>query len=414
VSPLRGPLASRNYRLLVACDVTSMLGSSMAMVAIPFAVLGIGGSAADVGYVLVAGLVPMVALLLLGGVLADRFPRHQVMVLANVGQAVAQAGFAVLVLTGHARLWEMMALNAARSCAFGFYMPAAQGLLPQTVPAGQLAAANAGRRLGLNGAQIAGAALGGIVVGLAGPGWGLAADAASYVIAGATRAGMRFPRLPPVAGTSMLQELREGWRAFTARRWLWTVVVQFSLVNAIFAGAIGVLGPVVADHHLGGARSWGIILAAEAAGAVLGATVMVRYRPARLVLAASLAVPALALPLLALAVPLSVPLIAAAALVAGIATEVFEVNWITAMQQQIPAALLSRVSAYDILGSMGLSPVGTIAAGPLAIAIGATAVLAGGAGLIVAASLAILCVPEVRRLRRHAPAPSAEPIASPH
>jgi hypothetical protein len=101
-----------------------------------------------------------------------------------------------------------MALNAARSCAFGFYMPAAQGLLPQTVTADQLASANAGRRLGLNGAQIAGAALGGIVVGLAGPGWGLVADAASYVLAGAMRAGMRFSRLPPMASTSMLQELR--------------------------------------------------------------------------------------------------------------------------------------------------------------------------------------------------------------
>jgi hypothetical protein len=227
------------------------------------------------------------------------------------------------------------------------------------------------------------------------------------------RAGMRFPRRPAMAGTSMLQELREGWRAFTSRRWLWTVVVQFSLVNAIFAGALGVLGPVIADDHLGGARSWGLILAAEAAGAVLGATIMVRYRPARLLLAASLAVPALALPLLALAVPLSVPVIAAAALVAGVAAEVFEVNWITAMQQQIPAALLSRVSAYDILGSIGLSPVGTILAGPLAIAIGVTAVLAGGGGIIVASTLALLCVPEVRRLRRHAPAATPAPAPSP-
>jgi hypothetical protein len=140
---------------------------------------------------------------------------------------------------------------------------------------------------------------------------------------------------------------------------------------------------------------------------------MVRYRPARLLLAASLAVPALALPLLALAVPLSVPVIAAAALVAGVAAEVFEVNWITAMQQQIPAALLSRVSAYDILGSIGLSPVGTILAGPLAIAIGVTAVLAGGGGIIVASTLALLCVPEVRRLPRHAPAATPAPAPSP-
>ncbi len=106
-------------------------------------------------------------------------------------------------------------------------------------------------------------------------------------------------------------------------------------------------------------------------------------------------------PLLALAIPLSVPVIAAAALLAGIGSEVFEINWVTAMQQQVPASLLSRVSAYDILGSVALSPVGTILAGPLAIVIGITAVLAGGGGIVVAASLAILLVPEVRRLRRH-------------
>src|ERR671939_311045 len=143
-----GPLAQRNFRLLVGCDVTSMVGTAMAAVAVPFAVLASGGSVSDVGYVAAAGLVPTIAFLLFGGVLADRLPRQQVMVAANIGQGLAQGGFALLVLMGEARLWEMMLLTAARGCAFGFYMPAAQGLLPQTVGADQLAPANAVRRLG--------------------------------------------------------------------------------------------------------------------------------------------------------------------------------------------------------------------------------------------------------------------------
>jgi hypothetical protein len=311
--------------------------------------------------------------------------------------------FAALVLTGHARLWEMIVLAAARGGASGFYLPAAQGLLPQTVTPDQLASANAIQRLGFNSAQIAGAALGGVVVGLVGPGWGLVADSASFVVASALRAGMRLGKLPPSSRSGIWSELVAGWREFRSRRWLWTQVVLVGLVNAVFQGGFLVLGPVVADHRLGGAASWGLIMAAFSAGAVAGAAIMVRYRPARLLFAASLALPAMAAPLLALAVPLSTWLVVVAALAAGAGTEMYEVNWSTAMQEQIPAELLSRVSSYDFLGSYALSPIGTIAAGPVTVLVGLTAALAGGGILIVASSVCVLCVAEVRHLTRRPP-----------
>lgn len=408
-----GPLAQRNFRLLVGCDVTSMVGTAMAAVAVPFAVLAGGGSVSDIGYVAAAGLVPTVVFLLFGGVVADRLPRQQVMVVANVGQGLAQGVFALLVLAGSAHLWEMMLLSAARGCAFGFYMPASQGLLPQTVAPDQLATANAMRRLGLNGAQIGGAALGGLVVAAAGPGWGLVADAASYGLAALMRVGMRFGTLPPMVRTGIVRELHDGWRAFTLRRWLWVIVIQFGLVNAIFFGAFNVLGPALAKTELGGARSWGLILAAASAGTVGGAAVMLRYRPKRLLRSASLAVPSLALPLLALAVPTGVTLIALAALLYGAGGEVFEVNWSVALQEQIPRDLLSRVSAYDALGSIALTPIGTALAGPIALALGTRTTLAGAGIIIIASAAAVLCVPEVRSLtRRVGPAPGAGPASS--
>jgi predicted MFS family arabinose efflux permease len=279
------------------------------------------------------------------------------------------------------------------------------------VPARHLSSANAIARLGINSAQIAGAALGGVVTGLLGPGWALAADSASFAVAAALRAGMRLGAPPPADRAGFLSELRDGWQAFTARRWLWAIVVQFGLVNAVFTGAFSVLGPVVADQRLGGAASWGAIAAAEAAGSVAGAALMVRWRPAWLLRAASLAVPLLALPLLALAVPLPTAVIAAAAFACGAGGEIFAVNWSTAMQQQIPADLLSRVSAYDALGSYALSPAGTAAAGPIAAAIGLTAALAGGGVLIVASAVCVLSVSEVRHLTRHAPQPEKLPSA---
>ena len=124
----QGPLLSRNFRLLLACNVISVAGTAVALVAIPFAVLAIGGSAADVGYVAAAVMVPAL-ILPLGGVVADRLPRHQVMMAANALQALAQGAAAVLVLTGQAQVWELVVLAAARGVGYAFCFPAAEGLL---------------------------------------------------------------------------------------------------------------------------------------------------------------------------------------------------------------------------------------------------------------------------------------------
>ncbi|HMH92576.1 MAG TPA: MFS transporter, partial [Streptosporangiaceae bacterium] len=332
-----GPLRSRNFQLLLACDVISLAGTSIAYVAIPFAVLSIRGSGSDVGYVATAGLLPLVVFLLLGGVVADRLPRHQVMVAADLLQGAAQAASAVLVLTGTARVWELLACAALRGTGLGFYYPASAGLLPQTIPDGQRAQAVAIDRVGRNGANIAGAALGGILVGLAGPGWGLAADAASFGAAALLRVGMRLPaRLPPAEPASILRELREGWREFASRRWLWSIVLQFAGLTAVTSATISVLGPVVADRSLGGARTWGFLLAAYGAGSVIGGLAMIRFRPSRMLLAATIGVLVLPLLIFALAVPLAVPLIIATALIIGAGGELFSVSWVTTMQQEIP------------------------------------------------------------------------------
>jgi len=397
-----GPLRSRNFRLLLACNVISVTGTAVALVAVPFAVLAIGGSAADVGYVAAAVMVPAL-LLPLGGVVGDRLPRHQVMVAANVLQALAQAVAAVLVLTGRARVWELVVLAAARGVGYAFYFPAAEGLLPQTVPVDQRAAANAMDRIGRNASQIGGSALGGVLVAVAGPGWGLAVDAATFTAAAVLRAGMRFPDLPPVPKTAMLRDLREGWRDFISRRWLWPIVLAFGLIVAISTAATSVLGPVVAHAQFGGAGSWGLILAAYAAGAVLGGMVMLRFRPRRMLLAAMLSVPAFSVFLFALAVPVPVAWVAAAALLAGGCVEVFMVNWATTLQQEIPPAMLSRLSSYDLLGSFALAPIGAAAAGPAASAFGTPAVLAAGGILIVLLTAAVLLIPDVRNVRRHVP-----------
>ncbi|HEY1641795.1 MAG TPA: MFS transporter [Streptosporangiaceae bacterium] len=398
---LSGPLASRNFRLLAGCNVISRTGSAIAFVAIPFAVLRAGGSAADIGYVATAELLPLTAVLLLGGVAADRLPRHQVMAAANALQALAQGTAAILLLTGQARVWELGVLAAAGGAAFGLYFPAARGLLPQTVPASQLPPANALDRAGQNAAAIGGAAAGGLLVAVAGPGWALAIDALSFAVAGALRLGMRFPDRPaPPGSSSMLHDLRAGWQEFASRRWLWLTVALFGVITAISAATTTVLGPLVADTHLGGARSWGLIVAGYSAGAVASGLVMTRVRPRLPLVAGMLAVPAFSLLLFALAVPLAAPLDAAAATLSGACVEVFAVSWATTLQQEIPPGKLSRVSAYDALGSFAVTPAGTVIAGPLAAAVGVREVLiAGGVATVLLPGLALLLA-EVRHLER--------------
>jgi MFS family permease len=344
-------------------------------------------------------MIAMMICLLLGGVVADRLPRHQVIIASDGLQAIAQAVSAFLILTDHALIWELVVLAVVRGVGFGFYMPAAQGLLPQTVSSEDLGQANAISSVGSQTAQIGGATLGGILVAFAGPGWGLAADAASFAAAGFLRVWMRFAALPATASKNIISDLHEGWHEFISRRWLWVVVVQFSGIAAISVGVLTVLGPVVAQAHLGGARNWGIIMSAYAAGSILCGLIMIRFRFGRALMAGLLCGQAFALFLFALAVPLAVPLVTATAFLAGVGTQVFDVGWATTMQQQIPQRILSRLSAYDILGSIALTPLGIVAEGLLAKAYGADVVLTIGGALIVALTIAVLCVGDVRHLR---------------
>ncbi|WP_431040741.1 MFS transporter [Streptomyces sp. P1-3] len=405
--PRRPAWAGRNYTLLTAAAVVTGLGSSGALVAAAFAVLEAGGDGGDVGLVAAARTAPLVVFLLIGGAIADRVPRHRVMVAANALNCLSQAAFAVLVLTGAAELWQMAALSALGGTAQAFFSPAAEGMLLSSVTGEQAGRAFAWFRMGTQSANIGGAALGGALIAAFGAGWVLAVDAAAFAFAAALRAFLdvsHVPRREP--GGGMLRDLRDGWREFAGRPWLWGIVVQFSVVNAVVGAADSVYGPLVAEERLGGARSWGLVLAAFGAGTVLGGLVMTRWRPRRLLLVGTLCVFPLALPSAALAVPLPLPALAAVMLVSGAAIEAFGVSWMTALHQEIPEEKLSRVSAYDWFGSLSLLPLATALAGPAESAFGRTAALWGCSVLIVALTAAVLTVPDVRRLTRRQP-PSA-------
>ncbi|MFI0714819.1 MFS transporter [Streptomyces inhibens] len=393
--------AGRNYLLLTGATVIANLGSSGALIATAFAVLAAGGNATDVGLVAAARTVPLVLFLLIGGAVADRLPRHRVMVAANALNCVSQGLFALLVLAGEPRLWQMAVLAALGGTGQAFFAPASEGMVLASVSGDHAGRAFAVFRMGMNGASIGGAALGGALVAAVGPGWVLAIDSAAFALAAALRAFLDVSGVPARApGAGMLRDLRDGWREVASRPWLWAVVVQFSLVNAVVSAAEAVYGPLVAEQHLGGPGPWGLALGAFGAGTASGALMMTRFRPRRILLAGSLCVFPLALPSAALAVPLPAAGLSAIMFGTGIAVEVFAVTWMMALHQEIPEEKFSRVSSYDWLGSLAMVPLATALAGPVQDLIGRTTALWCCSALIVLLTAAVLCVPDVRRLTR--------------
>ncbi len=410
----RTPLTYQPFRWLLLSRGASHFGNAVAPIALAFAVLDLTGSAAALGLVVACRTIPQVLLVLFGGVVADRFPRTTVIVSSNAVGALTQGVAATLVITGRASIWQLAVIEALNGAATAFSFPAGAGLTPQTVPNSVLQQANALLRLVINGSVIGGAAIGGLLVASVGSGWALAVDAATFGLAAAFVARIRLvdettarsvaPHHPDglesaTPRTSVIDDLRVGWVAFASRTWLWTVVLAFSMINAAWAGSIGVLGPVVADDSIGRA-AWGFVLSAEAVGMVIGALTALRLRPRRTLLVGMLGIAAMLPFLIVLATRPTTLALIVTALATGLGMETFGIYWDLTVQQHIPQEILSRVYAYDMLGSLMFIPIGQVVAGPVADWIGAEEALLMAAGIIALATLATLAVPSVRSLER--------------
>ncbi|GAA2625310.1 MFS transporter [Dactylosporangium fulvum] len=395
LDPLRYPA----FRYLVAGRTVTMAGNAVAPIALAFAVLDLTGSVRDLGLVVGVRSFANVVFVLFGGVIADRLPRHLVMVGASALACTIQAAVAGVVLTGSATIPLLLALSAVNGLAAALALPASSALVPQTVPAEVRQQANAINRLAFNTAMIGGASLGGLLVATAGPGWGLAVDAATFGVAALLFLLVRVSPLEraATARAGIFADLRLGWTAFASRTWLWVVVAGFCVINAAMTGGMNVLGPVVADETFG-RKAWGLVLAVQTAGMIVGALAALRVRVSRLLLYGVVWCLGNVLLLAALGLtPHVVPLMLAGFAV-GFAVEQFGMAWETTMQEHVPGEMLARVYSYDILGSILAVPVGQIAAGPLAEHFGTRTTLLGAAVLCGFAVAGMLLNRDVRRL----------------
>jgi MFS family permease len=403
-------LRDRDFRRFYAGYATSNLGSAMAPVAIAFAVLDTGHGATGFGLVMGARILPVVLLLLFGGVFADRLGGRRVMIAADLLRTVAQGLFALLFLLGEPSLWAMCALAVLMGVGEGVFSPSLQALIPRVIGAERLADGNLLLNSTRSAAGITGPLLGGLVAALAGPAAVLAADAASYLVSVGVLLRLSHIRQQPAPQTSMISDLRAGWAEFRSRTWLWTTSLQFGLFNALVWAPFLVLGPLAAKQHLGGAGAWGLILACEDAGVVLAGLAMMGREPRRPLFWATLLTAGYALPGAVLAGRLPLAAVCAAVFACGLLTSAVLTS--TLVQRHVPAEALGRVTAYQYFGAFALGPLGLVAAGPLASALGLGRFLAFGAVFQVVSVAAVLAVPAVRRLPAR-PAPDAQPVPVP-
>jgi len=414
-------LREPGFRRLFVGRTASLIGDGITPVALAFAVLDLTGSATDLGIVLAAHSLVLTALVLVGGVYADRLSPRLSMLGADLVRVASTGLMAVLLISGGAEIWHLVALYAVDGAATAFFNPASDALLPQLVPAARLQDGAALINFSRSAGRFAGPALAGIALALGSPGDALAVDAATFGVSALCLFGLRVPPTALAGDTeeagpqsaSFLAELREGWSEFTAHSWLWAIVIAAAVSNAVNFPAFMVLGPTVAEADLGGSSAWALIAAAMGFGAVLGAVLGLTLRPRRPLLAGETFLLLLPLPIVLLALPGPTALIALAALLAGTAGTYATVLWESTWVQHVPAAARSRVSAYDWFGSLALEPLGLALVGPIAAGVGISTTLWLAAALILACQIATLSVPSVRRLRARPGAPPPSTVLQP-
>jgi MFS family permease len=411
-------LRHRDFRLFWMANSATVLGDNIVAVALALFVIDLTGSATDLGLVLAAYSVPLVALLLVGGVLADRLPRNLVVVSTDLVRCVLHAALAVLILAGEVRIWQLMVIGVLFGAAEAFYRPAATGLLPQTVPEDEIQEANAVTTMSQNLAEFAGPALATVLVLGISPAAAFGIDAATFLVSAALMVRLRPRRrmtaddtvaaasaarhlTPPAQpAQAMWSDVRAGFAEVRSRAWVWATLAVFSIALVMALAPLVVVGPLVAREQYGDLAVFGYVFAAFGAGTLVGSLSALRWRPRypmRTGMIIVLLWPA-AIALFAAGPPLAVAMLGMA--LGGACVSLFEVWWLTALAERIPADKLSRVTSYDWMVSLGLVPLGFVLAGPAADAIGATEVLLGGA-VIACVALALGLLPrETRMLER--------------
>jgi MFS family permease len=392
-----GPLRLPAFRYLFSARAISYIGTYLAPIAVAFAILDNGGGATAVGLSFAAWTLAQVAMLSFGGVVGDRVARRTVMIGSDIASTAVRTTMGVLLVSGHAQVWHLIALQACGGAAVAFYSPASYGLVREVVPEDELQQANGLLAIARYAAFPLGGAIGGSIVVLVGTGAALLVDAGTYATSAVLLSRIRVQSIAR-AGAGVLQELREGWSAFVEQTWVWVLVLYVSLYFLLTYAPFFVLGPYVAKHSMDGARSWTPVIIGEGIGALLGGLAGLRWRPRQPMVTTGLLLMVTAAQNLVLAFHPTTLLLSLTATGAGFAFALGSVVWDTTLQRKVAPEKLARVASYGWMGAMVFLPAGYALAGPIAMAIGLKTYLVIAAAWIVVSTLFVIRLRAVREV----------------
>ena len=401
-SPSSLPLLQDHNFLLFFCAFSvSTLGTATVPVAITFALLSRGYPPSAVGLVIGAQTAPVVLLMLVGGILGDRWARRYLMIAADLLRCCTQSALAVLLAVGHPSLTALLGLAACTGMGSAFYGPAESGVLPQLAGLDRLKRVNSVMNLSASLMAIIGPALGGVLVGFGGASVAIGLDAASYAVSALCISMVRVAQQSNARRSSLFDDLKFGWGEFNRRRWLQLITVQQGILNLLAFAPFFILGPTLFASAPNGARTWGIIASATGMGGILGGLLAMHVNVSRAILVIQVAIALLATPLALLAIHASVPLLVLGSGIFGVALAVANILIQTTLQESIPNYVLSRVTSIYSLASMGLGPLGFALSGYAAGFFGAEKVLTIGACSVVVSVALVLMASDVWRFRRY-------------
>jgi len=394
---IRRLLHNRNFCIYFAGRSVSVVGDSFYSVALILAVLQSTHSVTSGAMVLIAGTIPVVILTLVGGTVSDRLPRNRVMLSSDLVRSASQFVMAALLFRSNSPLWALLVTQFCYGAAEAFFDPASTGILPQIVASEDLPAANSMLQLSSNSALVAGPALAGIIIALAGAPLAVAFDAVSFLVSAIS---LYFLTSPPgglaLASDSILDQLRAGFVELRKRRWVLVTACYLAFLAFAFNGPIFALGPAVALSRLGGPSAWSLMLSAFGIGLISGSFVALRLLKTRRALGWAYVGNLGVVPLLALlGTSQSKWLVVGSSGLAGLAAAAFAVTYPTLLQQTVPKEIMSRVGSYFWLARVAPTPLALAIVGPLSARFGISTVFNFAALSICAATLVSASFPDV-------------------
>ncbi len=375
--------ASRDFRLLWGGQAISFTGDAAFIVALGWRVTDLTGKVGTLGFVLALESAAMLCTLLLGGVLADRYPRRRLMISSDLARCVVMVVFLAIDVSGHLSLASVLVLAVLFGLADGFFQPAFGGIVPLVVEQPLLPSANSWLGIARQGSAIVGPAVAATLYGTVGPNvvWGL--DAGSFLVSAAALWLARPRSMVVPEPTGLRRELADGFRYVVSVPFIWTGITAATVILMLAMAPFTALLPrVVQQHYHRGVGSYGVLFSAMAAGMVVGSLAWAKWHPTRhrvIICFGAFGLNDLGIIVLALLpwYPVAVAAVAWRGLWIGIGIAA----WTTLLTELVPEHLLSRVFSFDFFGSLGLTPVGFAVAGAIATAVAPTTILAVGGAL---------------------------------